>query len=95
MTRPLTATEYAPPGWPDRLVITPSGNVVFLEFKSYGGKLATLQEHVLDNITSRGVTAFVARLSRDESQLQLEHSNADVALPFSNWSIVSTYLLET
>lgn len=41
-------------GWPDRLVILPKGQVVWLEFKVPKGRLTKLQEYVHDWLRRQG-----------------------------------------
>lgn len=45
-------------GVPDRILIGPSGKIAFLELKRPGQKPTALQQHILDNLTARGVTAW-------------------------------------
>jgi hypothetical protein len=44
---------------PDRIFITPHGEVFFIEFKSEKGKVTKLQEKVIKDITIRDVDVFV------------------------------------
>ena len=46
-------------GWPDRLLITPRGRTVFMEFKRPGGTLAPLQKHILEQLCSMNQLATV------------------------------------
>ena len=46
-------------GVPDRIFITPHGEVFFIEFKSAKGKVTKLQEKVIKDITIRDVDVFV------------------------------------
>jgi len=45
-------------GWPDRLVLKPSGKVMFVEFKRPGQEPNALQAHMLQEIRRRGVLAY-------------------------------------
>jgi len=46
-------------GVPDRIFISPHGEVFFIEFKSAKGKLTQLQKKVVKDITIRDVDVFV------------------------------------
>ena len=46
-------------GVPDRIFISPHGEVFFIEFKSAKGKVTKLQEKVIKDITIRDVDVFV------------------------------------
>lgn len=46
-------------GVPDRIFISPHGEVFFIEFKSTKGKLSQLQKKVIKDITIRDVDVFV------------------------------------
>jgi hypothetical protein len=46
-------------GVPDRIFISPHGEVFFIEFKSAKGKLSQLQKKVIKDITIRDVDVFV------------------------------------
>lgn len=43
--------------WPDRMFITPTGRIFFIEFKRPGGKLTPGQEAMLDTLRARAVLA--------------------------------------
>jgi hypothetical protein len=45
--------------WPDRMFITPTGRVFFIEFKRPGGKLTEGQAAMLDDLRGRHVGASV------------------------------------
>jgi hypothetical protein len=44
---------------PDRVFISPHGEVFFIEFKSEKGKLTKLQEKVIKDIGEYGVGVFI------------------------------------
>lgn len=46
-------------GVPDRIFISPHGEVFFIEFKSEKGKLTKLQEKVIKDISKYGVGVFI------------------------------------
>ena len=46
-------------GVPDRIFISPHGEVFFIEFKSAKGKLTKLQEKVIKDIGEYGVGVFI------------------------------------
>jgi Holliday junction resolvase len=46
-------------GVPDRVFISPHGEVFFIEFKSEKGKLTKLQEKVIKDISEYGVGVFI------------------------------------
>jgi hypothetical protein len=46
-------------GVPDRIFISPHGEVFFIEFKSEKGKLTKLQEKVIKDICNYGVGVFI------------------------------------
>lgn len=46
-------------GWPDRLFITPTGNVFWVEFKRPGNVLSAGQETVIGDLTKRGHMVYI------------------------------------
>ena len=48
------------PGVPDRIIITPNGQVVFVELKTETGRLAKIQAWQLDEMRKRGADVRVA-----------------------------------
>lgn len=46
-------------GVPDRIFISPHGEVFFIEFKSAKGKVTKLQEKVIKDICNYGVGVFI------------------------------------
>ena len=46
-------------GVPDRIFISPHGEVFFIEFKSEKGKITKLQEKTIKDISSYGVGVFI------------------------------------
>jgi hypothetical protein len=48
-------------GVPDRIFISPHGEVFFIEFKSAKGKLSQLQEKTIKDIIALDVRVFVIR----------------------------------
>ena len=59
------------PGVPDRILITPSGAVWFIELKSESGRLAKIQRWQIDRIKQRGANARVIR-GLDEAEKFIE-----------------------
>ena len=47
------------PGWPDRLVLLPGGNVVFCELKRPGQRLRKLQAHRRSELERNGYLVLV------------------------------------
>lgn len=50
-----------PPGWPDRTLLLPGGQVVFMEFKRPDGKLSRRQNFWLGALRGMGFRAVVVR----------------------------------
>jgi len=48
-------------GWPDRVLLTPNGNVAFLEFKTPDGQLSPLQVHHMTQLREMNFPIFVPR----------------------------------
>ena len=46
-------------GVPDRIVITPSGEVLFVELKTETGRLSPVQEHQLERLRRQNCNAIV------------------------------------
>jgi len=44
-------------GYPDRLLLTPNGHLLFVEFKRPGQSLRPLQKHILQDLVLRGFPA--------------------------------------
>lgn len=42
------------PGVPDRLIITPSGQIIFAELKTSTGRLSKLQKYTIEEMQKRG-----------------------------------------
>jgi hypothetical protein len=57
MVRKMNGMSYA--GWPDRLMITPSGRHFYIEFKRPGGKLSPRQEALIGELRARSVVVYV------------------------------------
>lgn len=67
-------------GYPDLLLLHPIAGVVFLEVKGKGGKLSKLQEYRLNDLTSKGFTAFAADPSEHDKTINtLRNIMADVS----------------
>lgn len=49
-----------PIGWPDLLILTNKGQVIFCETKIYPRKPTQQQINLINNLKTRGFTAFVA-----------------------------------
>jgi hypothetical protein len=66
-------------GWPDRLLIVPGGTVAFLEFKREGKQARPLQQHILEDLHSRGFSAGVLdNFQQFQTLLRvLKHPNGD------------------
>jgi len=52
-------------GCPDRLLICPGGNMVFIEFKDPKGHASKLQEYYIKKLNKMGVDTYICR-SLDE-----------------------------
>lgn len=52
-------TSPGNPGVPDRLVISPTGNVWFVELKTVSGRLAKIQKHQIAELEKRGANVRV------------------------------------
>lgn len=49
------------PGVPDRIVITPSGRICFVELKTEVGRLASIQKWVIAEMQKRGADVRVVK----------------------------------
>ena len=58
-------------GLPDRLVLLPNGEAVFVEVKDTKGKLSERQAYMLKKLNELGVKALVIRTKEDINQLFL------------------------
>ena len=47
------------PGVPDRMIITPSGRVIFVELKTSTGRLSKLQKYTVEEMQKRGADVRV------------------------------------
>lgn len=48
-------------GMPDRLFITPIGEIFFIEFKSIKGRISALQRHEINNLESYNINVHIVR----------------------------------
>ena len=91
-------------GWPDRILITPNGNVAFLEFKTPLGELAPLQTHHLVQLREMGYPVFVPRSSEQFKQIMslmlsaprsgsLDHIRYAASIGSYDLKLLSSYLL--
>lgn len=46
-------------GSPDRLVLLPNSNIVFVELKTEKGRLSSIQKHTIDEMKKRGADVRV------------------------------------
>jgi hypothetical protein len=56
-------------GWPDRILLMPTGNVAFLEFKTPSGQLSPLQVHHMTMLRSMGFPIFVPKSKEQFQQI--------------------------
>jgi hypothetical protein len=56
-------------GVPDRIVVSPHGQIFFIEFKNEKAKLTKLQKHVIDNLTRCFCNVYVIRTVADGMNL--------------------------
>jgi len=89
---PCVGNRYAPSGWPDRLIVSPS-KVTFLELKAWNGRLRPDQLSVIKRLTERGAAVYVGRFSEDGTTLQLEDYLGGVVLEHRTWKEVIYWLL--
>ena len=47
-------------GWPDRLLISKSGTIIWVELKRTTGKLSELQERLIDTLRNYGQNVIIA-----------------------------------
>lgn len=57
----LKFTSPGTPGVPDRLIITATGKVIFVELKTETGRLAKIQEYAIDQMMKRGADVRVIK----------------------------------
>lgn len=53
-----TAGRFGTAGWPDYLIISPYGNVLFMEFKKEGGRPTPLQARRMEELAANRVEAY-------------------------------------
>lgn len=49
------------PGVPDRIIITATGRVIFVELKTETGRLAKIQRYTIEQMTKRGADVRVIK----------------------------------
>lgn len=57
----LKFTSPGTPGVPDRIIITATGRVIFVELKTEVGRLTKLQTHTIGEMRKRGADIRVAK----------------------------------
>ena len=61
-------------GVPDRMFISPSGVVFFIEFKSSTGKLSALQKKTIDRMLKNNATVYVCNNVKDGIEIIQKYS---------------------
>ena len=56
-------------GVPDRMVVLPDGNIIFVELKTKVGKLTALQLKSIAQFRAMGCDVFIARSTEDVDQM--------------------------
>lgn len=64
----LKFTSPGTPGVPDRIVITPTGRVCFVELKTEIGRLANIQKWVIGEMRKRGADVRVVKGASEVKQ---------------------------
>lgn len=57
------------PGVPDRIIITATGRVIFVELKTETGRLAKIQRYTIDEMKKRGADVRVTKGLSDVKEL--------------------------
>lgn len=60
------------PGVPDRLIITPTGRIIFAELKTETGRLAKIQRYTIGEMQKRGADVRVVKGIDEVMQLLAE-----------------------
>lgn len=60
------------PGAPDRLIITPTGRIIFAELKTETGRLAKIQRYTIGEMQKRGADVRVVKGIDEVMQLLAE-----------------------
>jgi len=60
-------------GWPDRMVLLPNGNIVFIELKTPKGKVSQLQEFRHGQLRDFLQTVYVCRSAKEAIDTCLRH----------------------
>lgn len=60
------------PGVPDRLIITPTGRIIFAELKTETGRLAKIQRYTIGEMQKRGAAVRVVKGIDEVMQLLAE-----------------------
>lgn len=60
------------PGVPDRIIITPDGNVIFAELKTETGRLAKIQRYTIGEMQKRGADVRIVKGLADVRALLAE-----------------------
>lgn len=86
MTYPLIASGWAPPGWPDRIIIHPSlHGTIYIEFKLHGEQPTPLQKRIHNDLRQHGAAVYVA-------YFYLENGDKFVGLPGDEYVPYSQFL---
>lgn len=65
-------------GVPDKVFITPTGEIFFIEFKSTKGKLTELQKHEINNLWNYQIDTHVVRDIEDGLTILDYYSSVNV-----------------
>lgn len=76
LTYPLIGGKWAPAHWPDRFIAFPGSSSAgsssgFVEAKENKGKVTKAQRQMLDQLTERGLHAYVLRFHSDNGHVIL------------------------
>lgn len=61
-------------GVPDRLLISPVGNMVFIEFKDPKGKTSKIQDYYIKKLNTLGVPTYICRSLEDFKKIYTYYS---------------------
>ena len=92
LTYPLVASQYAPPGWPDRRFehLRWCG---YIEFKALNGTLKAIQRRMIREIKARGTDALVGRFDASECWIRFEDEDGGLISDWMTWGRAIEWLL--